>query len=629
MCAVTSERERLRDTLSQSGIAADAPFDQTLGRLQALAWLGAGAQPGTPSAPAELAGRVAAQAEPPAFILREEIGRGGMATVWSAEQSALGREVAVKRVTDPEDREGELCLLREAIMAAQLEHPNIVPIHQLVVDEHGPLVVMKRIAGKTWDMLIEDPRVTLEAHLDIFVQTLNAVGFAHSREVLHRDIKPANVMIGDFGEVYLLDWGVARHKRDPASAAIVGTPCYMAPEMADGIADERTDVFLLGATLHEALTGVPRHEGDTALDVLYAAMYVEPYEYPESVPSELAEICNRACARAPEARFASVGELREAVARHREHRAASALTDSASELLAQLRAAAAGEGAASYSHVQRGFSEARLAFEAALRIWPESPNALAGHEACLTLMIEYEIRERHLPAAEALFAMLPRGEERLREKLAALRAEFEREHTRLRDIERDRDPTVGALGRTRAYLGMGAATALMTLVLYARRMLLPEQGLSSLRLTIIGGLVLAIMLAVSLLWRRYGDFNLINHRIAQVSVATLAVSFASRLSGYLTDTTPERVLTSDAFILALGGMALAPYHRAGPWLATMSFTVAAVGSLYPGVIDELFIALSVLVPALVVLLAASRRRSRSPLLTRGFRSAGPKPAPRP
>ncbi|HEX6243911.1 MAG TPA: serine/threonine-protein kinase, partial [Polyangiales bacterium] len=323
------------------------------------------------------------------FELREEIGRGGMATVWSATQHALGREVAVKRVSDPRDAEAEQLLLREAMVAGQLEHPNIVPVHQLVMDARGAAVVMKRIAGRSWSSLIEDPAVTLETHLTVLLQTLNAVGFAHSRGVLHRDIKPENVMIGAWGEVYLLDWGVAKLADDPASATVVGTPCYMAPEMADGQADERTDVFLLGATLHEVLTGLPRHAGEGALDVLYAAMYVEPYRYPPEVPGELAEICNRACARLPTDRFPNVAALREAVQRFQEHRAANALTDTTAPLSARLQVwTAAGAGAASdYAGVQRLFGEIRLGFEAALRIWPESPGARGGLSRCVAAMV--------------------------------------------------------------------------------------------------------------------------------------------------------------------------------------------------------------------------------------------------
>jgi serine/threonine-protein kinase len=308
--SVTSERERLRKSLWAKGIPAGAPAART---LPASAY--------EQSAERVDARGVAREQDIDAgaeFVQGELLGRGGMATVWSASQRALGREVAIKRASDAADGVAERLLLREAAIAGQLEHPNIVPIHQLLVDARGPAVVMKRISGKSWDALIEDPGVTLDQHLVVFLQTLNAVGFAHSRGVIHRDIKPQNVMIGSYGEVYLLDWGVAKRKQDAPSDEIVGTPCYMAPEMAEGLADERTDIFLLGATLHEVLVGTPRHAGEGALDVLYAAMYVEPFAYPHSVPAELAELCNRACARAPEARLQDVEALRRAVSLYRE-----------------------------------------------------------------------------------------------------------------------------------------------------------------------------------------------------------------------------------------------------------------------------------------------------------------------
>jgi serine/threonine-protein kinase len=596
---VSKQRDELRETLRARGVPEDAPVTATLGRDDVR------------GPPISAVSPALDQLERGAFRLGEEIGRGGMATVWSATQTGLGREVAVKRVSDEGDPEAEQLLLREAIVAGQLEHPNIVPIHQLVVDEHGPAVVMKRIAGRGWDTLIDDPSVGLETHLSILLQTLNAVGFAHSRGVLHRDIKPQNVMIGDYGEVYLLDWGVAKLADDVASSAIVGTPCYMAPEMAEGRADERTDVFLLGATLHEVLMGEPRHLGDSAFEVLYAAMYVEPYVYPPRVPAELAEIVNRACARVPAERFPSVAALRAAVLRFQEHRAANALTESAAELLSRLLARTHAASSEGYAEVQRLFGETRLGYETALRVWPDSPEARAGAARCIAAMADYELGLGHLDTAEALHAQLEAPEAALSQRLAALREARAHEHARLLRSERDRDPSVGALGRTRAYLGMGVVTGLMTLALAARRLLLPEQGLSTLRLTLVGAGVLAIMLVVALVWRRYGAFNLINQRIAQISVSTLAVSFASRLSGYVTETAPERVLISDAFILGLGGILLTPYHQAGPWLAGMSFVVAVIGSMVPGLVDDLFIALSVLVPAALLLLKRGQLHGRA------------------
>jgi hypothetical protein len=540
----------------------------------------------------------------PEFVLHEEIGRGGMATVWSAAQVGLGREVAVKRVREPGDKAGERLLLREAMLTGQLEHPNIVPVHQLVVDARGPAVVMKRIAGKTWDQLIESPKVNLDAHLDILVQTMNAVAFAHSKGVLHRDIKPENVMVGDFGEVYLLDWGVARRLSDPPSSAVVGTASYMAPEMADGKADERTDVFLLGATLHEVLTGALRHEAADQLGLLYAALYVEPYDYPPDVPAELGELCNRACARAPEERFPSVLAMREALHRFREHRAAKLLNERALAQLVALEACLGGERS-SYSEAQRLFSDARHGFDAALRVWPDNVEAQVGLSRAVRAMLDHELARRNLAGAQALLELLGPDESECRARVAALELELEREQQRVASLERDRDPTVGAIGRRRAYLSMGAITALMTLALLARRLLLPNQGVSTLRLAVVGAVVLAIMLGVVFVWRRHATFNFINQRIAHLTTATLAVSFVSRLFGHFAGMAPEHVLMNDAFILGLGGIALAPYHWAGPWLTGVSFAVAGLGSLEPAIIDELFIALSILAPAALFLL---RRR---------------------
>jgi serine/threonine-protein kinase len=569
---------------------AEASVSSTMGRSQ-----------GSIVAPPQGAGRASLPAADVGyqpddeFVICGELGRGGMATVWLAEQSALGREVAIKRISIAE-AETELLLLREAVITGQLEHPNIVPVHLLVVDDQGPAVVMKRLSGKTWDTLVQEAETPLERHLEIAVQVTHALEFAHSRGVLHRDVKPANVMIGDFGEVYLLDWGVARRVSDPPSDVIVGTPRYMAPEMAEGLADARTDVFLLGAAIHEALTRKPRHDGDDAVTVLYAAMYVEPYAYGEEVPEELAGILNRACARDPKQRFTDARVLREALITFREHRAAHALNDTALERLEEL-ARVVDVPDASYAEVQRLFSVARFAFDAAQRVWPESQEAEQGLERCLDLMIDYELRMKHPDAAAALLASRPGEDPSRAEVIEALRRALDHEQERLLAIARDRDPSVGAPSRTRAYLTMGLATLLMTLALFVQRLFFPGFQPSTLRLMLVGAAVLIVMLVIVRYWRRHSDWNFINRRIADVTVATLAVSFANRLSGFMTGEDAARVLIGDALILGLGGSLLSAYHRAGPWLAAMSFAVAMLGSLWPAFIDDMFIGLSLFVPA--------------------------------
>jgi uncharacterized membrane protein (GlpM family) len=526
-----------------------------------------------------------------------------MATVFLANQRALSREVALKRASDPDDEDAELMLLREATLTGQLEHPNIVPIHLLVVDDEGPAVVMKRVSGANWEELIRADVTPLERHLEIFLQVLNAVAFAHSRGIVHRDIKPANVMIGDFGEVYLLDWGVARRLAEPANPLIVGTPHYMAPEMAEGRADERTDIFLLGATLHQVLTGEPRHRGDNALMVLYAATYVEPYAYPEATPEDLAKLCNRACARDPAERFASVSELRAAVLAFREQRAANLMCDTAEQRLERLVSEVeAREPKLSYSEIQALFGEARFGFETALSGWPESPRALAGLDETLRTMIDFELAQKRVDAAAALLEALREEDRERAERIRTLRADQSRENANLRALARDRDPRVGASSRTRAYQVLGISVLVMTLALMTQRIFLADRSTSALRLLLVGALVFSLMCTIALIWRRRGVWNFINRRIAEISVCTLAVSLANRLSGFMLDVPPERILLSDAFILGLGGAAMAAYHRAGPWLAGMSFGVAMLGSIWPQWVDELFIALTVFVATAMLLL---------------------------
>ncbi len=208
------------------------------------------------------------------------LGEGGMGRVLAAEQVALGREVAVKVVRDGGRAADVDALLREALIAARLEHPNVVPVHLLGRGEDGaPIFVMRRIEGVPWSDVLRDAaaapgmfadaRDPLEMHLRVLLEVCGAVQFAHARGILHRDLKPENVMLGAFGEVYVVDWGIALNLADDPrlpriadARGVVGTPAYMAPEMALGDAaalSPRTDVYLLGAVLHRVLTGAPPH----------------------------------------------------------------------------------------------------------------------------------------------------------------------------------------------------------------------------------------------------------------------------------------------------------------------------------------------------------------------------------
>jgi len=182
-------------------------------------------------------------------------GYGGMGTVYVARDHVLDRDVAVK-VLDVADHKGSRAarLQREAHILAKLDHPGIVPVHDAGTLEDGrAFYVMKLVKGRRLDDLIRD-RLPLAKRLTVFGRILDAVAFAHAHGLVHRDLKPDNVMVGGFGEVYVMDWGVAQDGAADAEAAVVGTPGFMAPEQAvAGDVDPRADIYALGILL--ALVG--------------------------------------------------------------------------------------------------------------------------------------------------------------------------------------------------------------------------------------------------------------------------------------------------------------------------------------------------------------------------------------
>jgi serine/threonine-protein kinase len=199
-----------------------------------------------------------------------------MGEVVLADDTKLGRKVAIKRMRAKQPSPAQvLRFVREARIQALLDHPAIVPVHELGHDDDGrPYFTMKRLTGRTLDALLREGKTRLQQLLRAFVDVCLAIEYAHERNVVHRDLKPANVMLGDYGEVYVLDWGVARVLADadetgPAieshdgltkEGALMGTPGYISPEQMHG--DEvtsATDIYALGAILFEILAGETLH----------------------------------------------------------------------------------------------------------------------------------------------------------------------------------------------------------------------------------------------------------------------------------------------------------------------------------------------------------------------------------
>jgi serine/threonine protein kinase len=333
---------------------------------------------------------VAAEAH---YKMEGEIARGGMGAIMRAVDQDIRREVAVKFLLNDADEKLRARFVEEAQITGQLEHPNIVPIHQLGVHQDGRcFFAMKMVKGHSLAEILKDEKskYTLGRLLNIFVSICNAMAYAHSREVIHRDLKPANIMVGDFGEVYVMDWGLAKvlgkddppappapsthikrkkSSRDtteaasPADAkagdkvatdrqsvgeltqagAIMGTPTYMPPEQAQcKDVDQRADIYSLGAILYEIMTLTPPvGRGGDMLAILMRVVEgsIDPpaERAPERanagwVPPELSAIALKALATRRKDRYQSVGKLKQDIELFLEGRSVSAKQDSFREM---------------------------------------------------------------------------------------------------------------------------------------------------------------------------------------------------------------------------------------------------------------------------------------------------------
>jgi serine/threonine protein kinase len=262
------------------------------------------------------------------YSLTEPIGEGGMGVVYRALDTELGRAVAVKVLRAPTDAGLAARFRQEARVLARLEHPGIVPVHDAGVLADGrAFYVMMLVRGQPLDARARE-LPTLPERLRLFQRICEPVAFAHSHQVIHRDLKPANIMVGPFGEVLVMDWGVAKVlgvAEHPANASggegvhtghgtVLGTPGYMAPEQAAGATaeiDHRADQYALGAMLTELLEGL---------------------EAPRAVHA----IAAKAMAAAPDARYGSVMELSADLDRFLDGDPVEAYPESAMERLARV-----------------------------------------------------------------------------------------------------------------------------------------------------------------------------------------------------------------------------------------------------------------------------------------------------
>ncbi len=296
------------------------------------------------------------------YTLSRVQGKGGLGQVWLAIDGHLNREVALKEVLPKKQADPETAsrLMKEAQITGQLEHPNIVPVYELAQGpDEKPFYTMRFLRGQSLSERIKEYRqryleeggansLLLRELLTVFVSVCNAMAYAHARGVIHRDLKPQNIMLGDFGEVMVVDWGLAkvmnlpdedldRRRIQVASAddlgatqdgQLLGSPAYMSPEQADGqvsLLDARTDIYGLGAILFSILAGHAPHQGtqtgNAAKDTVHLMRRISEGPTPrvrtldETIPKPLDAICAKAMAKKRSERYRTASELADDVTR--------------------------------------------------------------------------------------------------------------------------------------------------------------------------------------------------------------------------------------------------------------------------------------------------------------------------
>jgi tetratricopeptide (TPR) repeat protein len=267
------------------------------------------------------------------YTLRRELARGGMGRIWIGDDARLSRRVAIKELLEPRGAHAAR-FERELALTSRLEHPSIVCIHDGGAWSDGrPFYVMKLVSGESLDRVIARSATLAEriALLPRGLAIVDALAYAHAQGIVHRDLKPENVIVGEFGETVVIDWGLAKdlHATTPdliegpyrdivrvgetIGGEVMGTPAYMPPEQALGDAvDERADVYALGAVLYHLVSGARPHRGNSVEEVLASVISDSPpplATLAPGVPADLVAIVEKAMQRRPEDRYATAGEL--------------------------------------------------------------------------------------------------------------------------------------------------------------------------------------------------------------------------------------------------------------------------------------------------------------------------------
>ncbi|MGB0646705.1 MAG: serine/threonine-protein kinase [Bradymonadia bacterium] len=471
------------------------------------------------------------------FRLGPVLGEGGRGVVHLASQTALSRDVAIKSTKGkPKHTAVNEELLLEARAMGFVEHPNVVPVHLIGKDDEGqPVIVMKRVRGQAWsDWIGKQPENedALEFHLRAFTGVCRAVAYAHSKGIVHRDIKPDNVMLGTFGETYLLDWGLAA----TVSAAVThlpavdqiegvaGTPAYMAPEMTEGMGSKlslKTDIFLLGATLYHVLTGQPPNRGQTLFGILSFSYTGAKRSYPDKCPDELRAICERAMAYRADDRYATADELRIAIQDFQKHRSSYELAQSAKEKFRQLPSLNGDE-------LQNSFAEVRFGYASAIQIWADNRVAQSGLEEAVRWMVQRELEDGNAAVARRVLVQSGLSLPALLEQVEHVAHRRAAERKKLNKIAFDYDENIGNRSRRLLIAFMAITFALTPWILEVFEGAIVPSYLSwiSDNAFLLAANAVGVLFAPALIAAAYYTYrNLWAHKTSRVFVKSLTAMF--------------------------------------------------------------------------------------------------------
>jgi serine/threonine protein kinase len=486
----------------------------------------------------------------------------------------------------------------------QLEHPNIIPVHALIHDdEHGPSMVMKRVEGTNWRELIKAPNHPnwksgenfsadpLIRNIEVLIEISKAVGFAHQRGIIHRDIKPDNVMIGALGEVYLLDWGIALKLEDQLHTPfqLEGTPAYMAPEQVSGtsVFSFATDIYLLGACLHEFVSGAPPHLESNLWTTFESAFHSYPPAYGTDIPLELVKICHTAMHHDPEHRYKDVFAFRAALRSFIEHQSSTRLAKTALGLLDDTVRKLEGERCESIHTIS--FREAEFAFEQARIDWPDNPLAIAGLKRLLVARSKLKLRRNEIAGVEDELKTL-RGLQSPDDKETATEAdEIQEKRSVLKALQQNADPRISSRARLVFMIGVmlfvtGASLLQVESIMSAH---IDYGGAWLFKLALIHNL---LQLAVIFLLRKRLWTTTYNRRIATLEIVTAGLILAHRGAALGLDLPIPAVFAGDMLLLAattfFAGIFIKPplFFWGLPWVAG-----ALVLSFFPDHGGEIFI----------------------------------------